>query len=161
MKRIVLVRHAKAEDIYDNITDFDRALTKKGNNDSFIIAKRIKSLNIFPGLVISSPASRAFETAINFVKELNYSDEKIILENNLYYNFNADKLLKYIKTINKEFENIFIFGHNPTLTYFANILLKKDYISLPKCGAVGILFKMENWNEINEAEREKVFYEFP
>jgi phosphohistidine phosphatase len=161
MKKIVIVRHAKAEDLNEKSTDFKRSLTKKGKNDSRTIAKRIKSLEIHPDLIISSPANRAIETAVNFAEVFDYPVKEIILDEDIYYDFSTEKLMNFIGNSDNKFDNIFIFGHNPSLSYFATYLLKEEKIVLPKTGAVGISFKMEKWKEIFKAEREMVFFENP
>jgi len=161
MKKLVIVRHAKAENLNENLTDFKRSLTKKGNNDALIIAKKIKLLNVYPDLIISSPANRALETAKNFAEVFNYPENKMVLEEDLYYHFDNEKFLNFLGNIGNIFDNIFVFGHNPTLSHFATYLMKKETIILPKCGAYGISFKMENWEEIFKAKREMIFFEMP
>jgi phosphohistidine phosphatase len=161
MKKIIIVRHAKAEELNEKLTDFKRSLTKKGNNDCELIAKRIKLLNVLPDLMISSPANRAIETAKNFAEVFNYPEKKIILQDELYHDFNSKKLLNFIGNISNNYNNIFIFGHNPSLSYFATSLLNQETIILLKTGAIGISFNIEKWEEIFKAKREMIFYEYP
>ena len=76
MKRIVIVRHAKAVPYgYDD--DFSRDLRDSGVRDAKLISNELKNRNIFPDQIISSPAQRAMHTATLFASNLEYNKENI------------------------------------------------------------------------------------
>ena len=161
MKRLIIVRHGKAEEIFKESDDFQRHLTSKGIKDSLKVARKIKFMYLNPDLLISSPANRALETAQNFAEELSYPVENIELFDSLYYYFNNEKLFKYIKNIDNKHKTIIIFGHNPYLSLFVNTLLSGNNISLHTSGAVGISFPTESWGKIAESKGKMIFYEIP
>jgi len=70
MKKLIFVRHARAEDPTTGITDFDRSLTAKGKVISQQMARRFREKENNPGLMITSPAFRAIDTAFIFANEL-------------------------------------------------------------------------------------------
>ena len=62
MRRLLLVRHAKAEPAVGR-DDHDRALTSRGRDDARRVAIALASRKILPDLLIHSGAKRARETA--------------------------------------------------------------------------------------------------
>ena len=110
MKQIVIVRHAKAEELNDKINDFQRKLTKKGHKDSVAIAEKVKSLKIIPDFMISSPAPRALETALNYAEVFGYPEKEIHLDEDIYHDFNSDKILALIEKTDDKKSAVFIFS---------------------------------------------------
>jgi phosphohistidine phosphatase len=83
MKKLTLIRHAKSD--WDNdLSDFDRPLNSRGKKEAPIMAKYVKDNLPKVDLIISSPATRAEETAIAFAKENDYPIDKIIFADELY-----------------------------------------------------------------------------
>lgn len=161
MKRIVIVRHAKAESINLVADDYYRSLTLKGIDDAKNVAKRINSLDIKPDYIISSPANRALETAEIFAEEFNYPVNKIKYNRDIYDNFNTVKILKQIRDADNNINTFYIFGHNPSLTYFVNILAKTTNISMQKSAVAAISFDIDSWKDIKEFNGKLMFYEHP
>src|SRR5271154_3148698 len=62
MRRLFLVRHAKAEP-YVGRDDYARKLTERGRADARRIAKALAARRILPDLLIHSGAARAKQTA--------------------------------------------------------------------------------------------------
>jgi phosphohistidine phosphatase len=54
-----------------------------------------------------------------------------------------------------------IFGHNPTITYVANLFLKKKIELLPTSGVVSLTFNTERWSKITELRPSKESVVFP
>ncbi len=69
-----------------------------------------------PGLIISSPAFRALETALIFAGEAGSDYDKIVLSSDLYFNTNLLKLLKTISAVSDDVKTITLFGHNPSFS---------------------------------------------
>lgn len=76
MKTLVLVRHAKSSWDNPDWSDFERPLNKRGNRDAPFMAEVLKSKNIIPDFMISSPAIRAKSTALYFAQELGFDSQK-------------------------------------------------------------------------------------
>ncbi|WP_186299813.1 SixA phosphatase family protein, partial [Campylobacter jejuni] len=70
MKKIYIIRHAKASKSGD-IDDFERKLTKSGKEDLKKLFKNLASHEIYPDLVLSSPAVRTAKTAKKIAKFYN------------------------------------------------------------------------------------------
>ena len=88
MKKLIFVRHGKAEDPAPEISDFERSLTMKGKIISKLMAQKLREKENSPGIIITSPAFRALETAFIFAEEFGIEPEKIIINSKLYYKMN-------------------------------------------------------------------------
>ena len=88
MKKLIFIRHGRAEDPAPEISDFERSLTLKGKSISKLMAHKLHEKENTPGVLITSPAFRALETAIIFAEEFGIKSETIILNSDLYYKMN-------------------------------------------------------------------------
>ncbi len=91
-RKLIFVRHARAEDQGPEITDFERSLTTRGKRESRLMARILKSKEKNPGTVISSPAFRAIETAIIFCREFDVSPDGMEIVSELYSGFGAGRV---------------------------------------------------------------------
>ena len=114
MKTITFVRHAKSSWADPDLKDFDRPLNSRGKSDAPEMGQRLAVNNIFPDLIITSPAKRAKATAFKIAKELNFPKSKIVEEMQLYLS-SAKLICDVIKTVNDATKNLFVFGHNPDM----------------------------------------------
>ena len=58
MKRLIFIRHGKAEDGSSEISDFERSLTLKGKVISRLMAHKLMEKEKSPGIIVTSPAFR-------------------------------------------------------------------------------------------------------
>ena len=58
MKTLLIIRHAKSSWDIASLNDFDRSLNERGKKDAPRMAKRLKEKDIYPDVMISSPAKR-------------------------------------------------------------------------------------------------------
>jgi len=135
MKNLILVRHAKAEKRSAEIDDFERKLTKVGKNDSKDVAEYVVKILKKVDLIITSPALRAKETAEIFAKTFK-SNPKVIEEETLYGG-EVEEIIEKISDIAKGYNNVMIFGHNPTFDELAKKLTGDD-LHLRKAGVLCI-----------------------
>lgn len=148
MKKLIFVRHGKAEDDYPEISDFERSLTLKGKVVSKEMAVRLKSKEKTPGVILTSPAFRALETALIFAGEFGVSSEDIVLDSNIYHSMNLKNLPSVLSSTDEEADSVWLFGHNPSFSDLANALCKEGCDMMPKSGVVCISFKARTWSEI-------------
>ncbi len=147
MKTLSLVRHAKALPRSQGIGDMKRALVPVGRTDARILARHAKAKGIEPELMLSSPANRAVETAQIFAEEFGYPFESIVL-NDAVYDEGELALLDIVHSLDDQYDSVLIFGHNPSLTDFAAILVEDFQENIPKSGLVCITFKTKQWSKI-------------
>ena len=61
--KLLIVRHATAEDGGPGVRDWDRALTHEGRAEASLISHALQALELQPNIVLSSPLVRARQTA--------------------------------------------------------------------------------------------------
>ena len=147
MKRLIIVRHAKSVPYgYDD--DFHRDLTDRGIHDAEKISTRLKETGITPDLVIASPATRAIHTATIFCKKLGYDLKTIRQEEDFYEAATTQGFLDVIQQLPEEVQTVFIFGHNPPISYLVYHLVKSFNGEMPTCSTVGIDFPVVKWSDV-------------
>ncbi len=159
-KTLHIVRHAKSSWDYDNISDIDRPLKLKGIKNAYEMARRIKIRNALPEFIITSPANRAIHTAIIFARVFELPLSKIIIDENLYAT-GEDSIMDIIKKTDNSVKSLMIFGHNPELTYFANIFVKDTIDNISTAGTVSLVFDIENWKDISKKKLISELFDFP
>ncbi len=160
MKTIYLVRHAKSDWGNASTGDFDRTLNERGMKNAPVMAARLKQKEILPELVISSPATRTLTTAELFSETLGYPAKKIQQRIEIYRGGVLD-LLKIVQQIPDTCDSAMLFGHNPTLTEFSNLLAGSYIESLVTCGVVKIELDIESWKSANPDGGKLAWYDFP
>ena len=157
MKKMIFVRHGRAEEPSTMIPDFERSLTAIGKNISEKMAMQLKEKEKIPAVIITSPAFRAYETALVFARVLESDPEKIVIKNNLYNRSNLNTFSEIVEEISDDTDSVILFGHNPSLTEIPDRLSKSGCDFLPKSGIVCLSFKTDTWKGI---VREKGIIEY-
>ena len=157
-KRLFIIRHAKSSWKDTSISDFNRPLNKRGQENAPMMGERLKKRGIKPDIILSSPALRAKTTAEIIAKKVNYKKE-IVLNEDIYASM--DMILhKIIKKTDDKNETLFIFGHNPDLE-----MLVEKYVSfhedLVTCGVVEIEFDCKSWKDISRKNAKLISYDYP
>jgi len=160
MKSLYLIRHAKSDWGNESLKDVFRPLNARGYNDAHTMSMRLKDLSIFPDIIISSPAIRAFSTALIFSNNLGYSAAAIVLEP-LLYESNSQKYFDIVSKINNSNSIVFLFAHNPTISEMAQKLNPDFKDELSTCAILSITKKANNWKDFSNAETKKWFHDFP
>lgn len=160
MKTLYVIRHAKSSWANPALSDFDRPLNKRGEKDAPTMAKRLKKRNVTPDLLLSSPAARALATCQIIAKEAGYSKSKIKTDKNLYHAEDAE-ILRIIQTLDNKYSCVWIFGHNPGLTDFVNLLADADIDNVPTCGVVACSINIQSWDEAGKGKGFVISFDFP
>jgi phosphohistidine phosphatase len=161
MKKLIIVRHAKAEQIGESQRDFERALAKRGEKDAPLVAEVLKNKGIRPDIILSSPAKRAKQTALLFAEVVGYSKEQIAFWEEMYGYFNISQLSYMIKESDKNSNTVFIFGHNPTFADLGYRFTEEFNYHLPTSGAIGLELDINNWDELRPSCGKLSFFEYP
>lgn len=148
MKKLIFIRHGRAEDPSQEISDFERSLTTKGKVIANSVAAMLLQKEDSNGLIITSPAFRALETALIFALKFGIKPEGIQIDSNIYYNMSLKHLTDMLKNISDDTNKIFLFGHNPSFTEMADRLSKGGCEFMTKCGVATISFNISSWIDI-------------
>jgi phosphohistidine phosphatase len=159
MKMLYVIRHAKSSWSEPGLDDFDRPLNDRGQSDAPEMARRMKAKGIQPDLIITSTAERARKTAGIFADVLGYPSEAIVLKPDLYET-DIDTVFDVVHQIDPQASHVFIFGHNPTFTYFVNDLASARIDNIPTCGIAAIALNGD-WQEAEEDSGSLVWFDYP
>ena len=160
MRTIYLLRHAKSSWKQPELSDLERPLNKRGKRDAPKMGKLLRKRKEIPGLIISSPAKRAFATAKRFAQELKYRIKKIVKRKQLYMGTTED-FIDTISQAEKKFKSIMLVSHNPGITVFANEVSDSHIDNIPTSGVVRIDFDINDWGEIKGSKGKMIFFEYP
>ena len=161
MKKLIFVRHGKAEDPAPGISDYERSLTLKGKVITRTMGRKLKEMEKSSITIITSPAFRAIETALIFAMEFGIEPEKIIVNSNLYHKMNLRYLPEILSGVGENCGTVMLFGHNPSFTEIANSLCREGCDFMPKSGIAGISFDIQSWTEIRQKSGKQEFFLIP
>jgi phosphohistidine phosphatase len=141
---LYIVRHGIAIDREDPKCppDPERYLTDEGIDKTRQVAKGIAALGITPDLLISSPYTRAMQTAEIFASALDYSKQKIRRTDLLLPGAESSMLFRELAK-DKQSSTVFLFGHAPHLDELiaAAFASKHSITSLKKAGVAALKLK--------------------
>ncbi len=160
MKTLLLIRHAKSSWDSATLSDFERPLNDRGKKDGPEMAKRLKDKKIRIDTFVSSPAKRAQKTAKIFMKEYDAKEKHLVLENSLY-EASVKDFYKVIENLDDKDECVAVFSHNPGITDFVNELECTPVYNMPTCAVYAIKILSKHWKEIQVAEKEFMFFDYP
>ncbi len=160
MKKLIIIRHAKSS--WDNPTlkDYERPLNKRGLRDAPFMAEVLKSHGISPDLMITSPAVRALSTAQIFAQKFDYDANEIIQEKSLYLG-DIEEIIHSTFLIGEHMNEVLIFGHNPGITYFANVVCEANIENVPTSGALIIESNSPTWEDTDISKLELKHFLYP
>jgi phosphohistidine phosphatase len=141
---LYIVRHGIAIDREDPKCppDPERYLTEEGMDKTRQVAKGIAALGITPDLLISSPYTRAMQTAEIFASALDYSKQKIRRTDLLLPGAESSALFRELAK-DKQSSTVFLFGHAPHLDELiaAAFGSKHHLTALKKAGVAALKLK--------------------
>jgi len=121
---------------------------------SYVALRQIK-----PDLILSSLALRAQITADTLAKRVDYKGRIHYMEE--LYMVRPEKITNILSLQDNQHESIFLVGHNPELTEYANSLIDANLSKLPTLGIIGIKLDIDNWSEIDGERGEIELFVYP
>ena len=147
MKTLYLLRHAKSGHEEYIVNDIERHLSARGYKDADKQAAIFKMKYKQPELIITSPAIRAFTTALIFAKHLDYRVTHIQINASIY-EASLQKLLNVIYELDEQYQSAMLVGHNPGFTAITNALCGNVINDLPTSGVAAIQLNIAEWNDV-------------
>jgi phosphohistidine phosphatase len=120
MRRLILLRHGKAESTAATGGDFERGLTERGRRESALIGHALARIGYAPDLVLVSTARRAMETWE--AAEGSFPKARMAPARELYH-ASADALAEAIDAAGEPVATLMVVGHNPGLHELALTLM--------------------------------------
>ncbi|HLG04041.1 MAG TPA: histidine phosphatase family protein [Bacteroidia bacterium] len=158
MKVIWFIRHAKSSWDLD-LDDMYRPLNDRGYRDAVEMANRFKKISKV-SLIFTSPAVRAYSTALIFAKTLNY-DPALITLSPLLYDTGAKQHQAVIAGLPPETDEVAFFGHNPTISEVANLMAGTELAEIPTAAIVGVESDVTTWKDAAYLAGKLLHYDYP
>ena len=159
MKKLFLIRHAKSSWGNPQLKDVDRPLNERGKRAAPDMGRRLVEDNNCPELIMTSSAKRAKETANlianTFENRINIKEELVL------YHASTLTLLRFVNQIPDKYSNVFLVGHNPGMTDFAEYLTDQQFGNLPTAAIVGVKFEFDSWRMISGSTGDCFLYDYP
>jgi len=160
MKRLIIVRHAKAAKAGPRDKDFDRPLAPRGEEDAVEMGRRLARGRTHPDAIVTSPAERALATARLVARELDFPWEEIHAEKQIYL-AEAGTLLDLVRFFDERAESAMIVGHNPGVSELAHALTRGFTEELPTCAIVTIDLPADTWAGVKRGSGSLRSYDYP
>lgn len=155
MRRLLLLRHAKAERPEPDKQDTARALIPRGRKDAARIGAYMANHALVPDRVIISPAKRTQETWKHAASAFRAPPAAMTVEK--LYDATPHTLFAVLKDAPDSAHMLLVVGHNPGLHELALMLVASGDIDareqlrekLPTSGLVIIDFAFDAWDKLH------------
>ena len=144
MRRLWIVRHAKAEPAPSGTADNLRVLSPKGRADAARAGAVLAPH--FPEATAVSAAARTVETAELLAQAAGISVERLDVRSEGYL-ADAHTWWDWIRTFDDAHTSGLVVGHNPGVSYLVELLTGVRF-ELPTCGLVEVELPDRPWHEI-------------
>jgi phosphohistidine phosphatase len=151
MKTVYIVRHGKAVPASANVADIERMLTDTGVARTCKVALFMAETKPVIDHILSSPAERAYDTALILADKLGIPVSKIATDDILFTGDDTDALAA-IEDLDDNLNSVMLVGHNPYVTQLANRFADPKLESLPTTGVVSVHFETEKWAELRKVK---------
>jgi phosphohistidine phosphatase len=159
-RKLFIIRHGKSSWGNEGLDDIDRPLNERGTRSAEMMAGRLKEKGLIPGLIFSSPASRALNTALIMKRTWGLGASVLQIYDDLYMAY-VSEITAVVEQAPNEVESLAIFGHNPSFTLYANSFLNEPLDNLPTAGVVVISLESESWKRIGRKHVSATYLDFP
>lgn len=147
MKTLLILRHAKSSWKHPGLADHDRPLNKRGRRDALRVGRLLRGKSLTPGLILSSTAKRARETAEAVAEESGYEGE--IEFKPEFYAAGPEAYLRALRALSDDYESAMIVGHNPGLEELLETLTGESE-TLPTATLAQVKLPLERWRQLGE-----------
>lgn len=159
-RKLYIIRHGKSSWDNEGLDDIDRPLNERGTRSAELMAKRLMEKGLVPGLIYSSPANRALNTALIMLKTWDLEPSALHIHDALYMAYMAE-VNEVVSQASNEVDSLAIFGHNPTFTLYANKFLDKPLDNLPTAGVVVISLESDSWRQLGRQHVRDSYVDIP
>ena len=160
-KHVFFVRHAKSSWDQPGLSDLDRPLNKRGLTAAPAMAQWISGQHPSRDpVLISSPAKRAVQTAGYFAQAYQIDTMQIMITDELYFQ-GSDAYLKATGQLEEHTNDVFVFGHNPSMEYLVGQLVHPYNGPVPTCAVFKCKRLKASWKNLTYADLKIENHYFP
>jgi phosphohistidine phosphatase len=161
VKRLTLMRHGNAQWKDPQISDFDRALNRRGNSEAEAMSRRLAELGLVPAMLLTSSARRAQQTADIVARELHVPSRRVHRDESLYL-AGAEEILAAVRALGPRIPHVMIVGHNPGITEVAQRLAPESHLyNLATAAVCSLTFNSRTWAGVAPENVREVLNESP
>ncbi len=160
MKRLYLLRHAKAAPAEPDQDDHARALTVRGMHDAGAMARYLRKNNYLPDRLLVSSSARTRQTADLVLREIPAPADVL----DKLYLAETGKILGLVQGASQSLSGVMVVGHNPGIEELASFLARepvrrkererRDVLEekFPTAALAVLEFDIEKWRDIRPGE---------
>ncbi len=155
MRRLLLLRHAKAERLQSGGRDHDRILAKRGREDAAAVGAYLVRHKLIPDRALVSTSARTRETwalvakAFAKVPPVEFEDS--------IYEAAPEAILKAIRASEPKAKTLLVVGHNPGIQQLAAALIASGDVEVrqrlleefPTAAFATISFAADGWDGLH------------
>lgn len=160
MKYLAIIRHAKSSWEDSELPDVIRPLNERGKTASQLVGKQLALLHEKPDLIISSPATRAYHTALNIARLIGYRLKSIDVRPTVYYE-GEQGVLNMLRKLDNRYQSVFVVGHEPTCSEIISTLTPARFTKFPTGSVYKMALDIDDWEDIYEAKGKKMYFITP
>lgn len=142
---ILLMRHAHAEVAAPNQSDCDRSLDEEGRGEAQRMGCLLRQKQLLPGLILTSTAKRAQETAQIVANGFDEGAE--IKSSAELYLAESGQILDVLREVDTDQSCVLVVGHNPGMAELVT-MMTKEYCSMPTAGVAEIHLALASTSQI-------------
>jgi phosphohistidine phosphatase len=169
MKRLFLLRHAKAQPADGGCEDFDRTLMLGGMQDGAAMARYLRKSGYKVDLILCSSSARTTQTAELVLQEV---ESEIDYRENLYL-AEPVKILAAVRGAPAQVSSLMMVGHNPGLEATAALLAREPVRrkerarhealeeKFPTCALAILDFDVGRWRDVEQGRGKLVDFVRP
>ena len=151
MARITLLRHGKSENPQAGVSDFERSLINRGQQNAVNIGTLMVHQKMLPDLILVSPAIRTKQTYK--IASQDWPDIPMEFVDSLY-EATANQLMYVIEERAGQSQNVLVIGHNPSLVVLLNRMVGSTHTDnnlsyFPTCCLADIGFEADKVRDID------------
>lgn len=159
MKKLIILRHAKAEPHAAKASDHDRVLLPKGVKAAAAMGAHLAAHGPVPELILCSDAARARETMEALLTTLK-ADPAVEIEPT-FYPGRPEAILSRVREADDHYGCVMVIGHNPSFEDLARALvrrpapgeerddLKRMEAKFPTSAIAVVQFDTDSWAHID------------
>lgn len=165
MKKILFVRHGKAESASWEIDDLDREITTQGSYDTTLVSNEVLCRlvpDVSKTMMVVSDAKRALQSSEIYMKNWALNEKQRKVWPNLYGDLTTVDFIDYVShNVSDEIDLLVIVGHNPTLSDLVNQMGEDLDCWMSTAGVVTLELDLDSWSKIEARTAKMQFSLFP
>jgi len=161
MRRLLLLRHAKAETAKPGRRDHDRILAERGRSDAERLGVYLSRHALVPEQALVSDSARTRETWTLLARALeprfDDADAERVRVDSRIYEAAPETILQAIRETGPQVGTLLVVGHNPGLQQLAAVLIASGDVdarqrlqeSFPTAALAVIHFATDDWAQVH------------